>query len=39
VRHWLKRFNAHGLQGLEEDVRSGRPPTCSAEQRSGFAIE
>jgi transposase len=34
VRHWLKRFNAHGLEGLEEDVRSGRPPTYSAEQRS-----
>jgi transposase len=34
VRHPLKRFNAHGLQGLEEDVRSGRPPTYSAEQRS-----
>ena len=34
VRHWLKRFNARGLQGLEEHVRSGRPPTYSAEQRS-----
>jgi transposase len=34
VRHWLKRFNAHGREGLEEDVRSGRPPTYSAEQRS-----
>ncbi len=34
VRHWLKRFNARGLQGLEEDVRRGRPPTYSAEQRS-----
>ena len=34
VRHWLKRFNARGLEGLEEDVRSGRPPTYSAEQRS-----
>ena len=33
VRHWLKRFNARGLQGLEEDVRAGRPPTCSAAQR------
>ena len=33
VRHWLKRFNARGLQGLEEDVRRGRPPTYSAEQR------
>ena len=34
VRHWRKRFNARGLPGLEEDVRSGRPPTYSAEQRS-----
>ena len=34
VRRWLKRFNARGLHGLEEDVRSGRPPTYSAEQRS-----
>jgi transposase len=34
VRHWLKRFNARGREGLEEDVRSGRPPTYSAEQRS-----
>ena len=34
VRHWLKRFNARGLKGLAEDVRSGRPPTYSAEQRS-----
>ena len=34
VRHWLKRFNARGLQGLEGDVRTGRPPTYSAEGRS-----
>src|SRR3712207_2570078 len=34
VRHWLKRFNARGLQGLAEDVRTGRPPTYSAEQKS-----
>ena len=34
LRHWLKRFNARGLEGLEEDVRTGRPPTYSAEQRS-----
>jgi transposase len=33
VRHWLKRFNERGLEGLEEDVRTGRPPTYSAEQR------
>jgi transposase len=34
VRHWLNRFNARGLKGLEEDVRTGRPPTYTAEQRS-----
>ena len=27
VRFWLKRFTERGLQGLEEDMRSGRPPT------------
>ena len=34
VRFWLKRFNERGLQGLEEEMRSGRPPTYSAEERS-----
>ena len=34
VRHWLKRFNARGLEGLKEDVRTGRPATYSAEERS-----
>ncbi|TWA84527.1 transposase [Azospirillum brasilense] len=34
VRYWLNRFNARGLDGLKEDVRTGRPPTYSAEQRS-----
>src|SRR3954447_6008358 len=34
VRHWLKRFNARGLEGLEEDVRTGQPPTYSAEEKS-----
>lgn len=34
ARFWLKRFNAHGLAGLEESERSGRPPTYSAEQVS-----
>ena len=38
VRHWLKRFNARGRQGLEEDVRAGRPPTYTAAQR-GAVIE
>ena len=34
VRFWIKRFNARGLKGLGEDLRSGRPPTYSAEERS-----
>src|SRR3954471_10073404 len=34
VRLWLKRFNERGLGGLEEDMRSGRPPTYTAEARS-----
>lgn len=34
VRFWLKRFNERGLAGLEEDMRSGRPPTYTAEERS-----
>ena len=34
VRFWLKRLNARGLKGLEEAMRSGRPPTYSAEERS-----
>jgi transposase len=34
VRFWLERFNEHGLPGLKEDMRSGRPPVYSAEERS-----
>src|SRR3954451_23986925 len=34
VRFWLKRFNERGLPGLEENMRSGRPPTYTAEERS-----
>ena len=34
VRFWPKRFNGRGLPGLEEDMRSGRPPTYTAEERS-----
>jgi len=32
VRLWLKRFNAHGLDGLKDAGRSGRPPTYTPEQ-------
>jgi transposase len=34
VRFWLRRFNDRGLAGLEDDRRSGRPPTYSAEEKS-----
>jgi transposase len=34
VRFWVKRFNERGLPGLEEDMRSGRRPTYTAEERS-----
>jgi transposase len=34
VRFWIKRFNERGLKGLEEAMRSGRPPTYSAEEKS-----
>src|SRR3954465_866299 len=34
VRFWLRRFNERGLPGLEEDRRSGRPPTYTAQGRS-----
>lgn len=33
VRFWLKRFNERGSSGLEEDMRPGRPPTYTAEER------
>jgi transposase len=34
VRQWLKRFNEHGIEGLHEYERSGRPATYSSEQIS-----
>src|SRR3954447_11663587 len=33
VRHWLQRLEARGVGGLGEDVRTGRPPTYSAEEK------
>ena len=32
VRKWITRFNAEGLAGLQDQPRSGRPPTYTAEQ-------
>jgi len=32
VRKWITRFNAAGLDGLQDQRRSGRPPTYTAEQ-------
>jgi transposase len=32
VRDWLKRFNTHGVEGLHDLPRGGRPATYSPEQ-------
>lgn len=32
ARKWVRRFNAHGMEGLQDAPKSGRPPTYSAEQ-------
>ena len=32
VRAWVKRFNAQGLAGLEDQPGAGRPPTYTPEQ-------
>jgi transposase len=32
VRKWIKRFNADGLDGLQDQPRSGRPATYTSEQ-------
>lgn len=32
VRHWLKRFNARGLAGLQDAPRAGRPATYTPQQ-------
>ena len=34
VRFWLKRFNARGIAGLEDDPRPGPKPTYTPEQVS-----
>ena len=34
VRTWLHRFNEAGLAGLLDEVRTGRPPTYSADEVS-----
>ena len=32
VRLWLNRFNRHGVEGLADRPRSGRPPVYGREQ-------
>lgn len=36
VRFWLKRFNARGIAGLEDDPRPGPTPTYTPEQVSAL---
>jgi transposase len=33
ARQWVKRFNAAGLVGLDDALRSGRPPTYVADEQ------
>lgn len=35
-RKWVKRFNEHGIGGLEDKPRSGRPPTHTQTVRSSL---
>lgn len=32
VYRWLTRFNSHGLAGLQDDTRTGRPPTYTPDE-------
>jgi transposase len=34
ARLWIKRFNDHGLPGLNDEPRSGRPATYTSDQIS-----
>jgi transposase len=34
VRVWVHRFNERGLDGLDDEPRSGRPPTYTEDNRS-----
>ena len=34
VMKWLRRFNAQGLAGLDDEPRSGRPPTYTSDEVS-----
>jgi len=36
VAHWVKRFRQHGLKGLEEAEKSGRPKSLTAQQQKGL---
>jgi transposase len=34
VRHWIRRFNAAGLAGLDDAPRAGRPPIYTQDEQS-----
>ena len=34
TRRWVSRFNEQGMEGLEDEPRSGRPPTYTEDNRS-----
>ena len=36
LRDWVHRYNVHGLAGLANRKRVGRPPKLNAEQKEAF---
>ena len=36
LRDWVHRYNVHGLTGLANRKRAGRPPKLNAEQKEAF---
>jgi transposase len=36
LRDWVHRYNVHGLAGLANRKRAGRPPKLNAEQKEAF---
>jgi transposase len=38
VSEWLTRFEEQGLSGLQDDPKSGRPPTYSEEERGQLIV-
>ena len=38
LRHWVHRYNAQGVKGLQDRPRSGQPPKLKQEQVAAFRV-